>query len=145
MQLRPPPLCREEQLLADLQQSATAAKQAIEEAAGLLNEGRTQTTAAKDQSVFPDAAARDTQQKNSEKQRQTFRDQQKRQAADAARQAEDGSKRAQQAVKNAENEVRNADKRVEQCNNSLTKIPPMQASSSNWLLSNSNDKHCRIN
>ncbi len=114
---------REEQLLAELQQTAAAAQQAIQEAAGLLNEGRTQSATAKDQTIFPDAAARDNQQKSSEKQRQAFRDQQKRTAADTARQAEEAVKRAQQAVKNAENEVRNADKRVEQAQQQLNKKP----------------------
>jgi hypothetical protein len=114
---------REEQLLAELQQTAATAKQAIEEAAGLLNEGRAQAAAAKEQAIFPDAAARDNQQKNSEKQRQAFREQQKRTANETARQAEDVAKRAQQAVKTAENEVRNADKRVEQAQQQLNKQP----------------------
>ncbi len=114
---------REEQLLSELQQTAADARQAIQEAAAVLNEGRAQTATAKDQAIFPDAAARETQQKNSEKQRQAFREQQKRTANETVKQAEDAVKRTQQTVKNAENEVRNADKRVEQAQQQLNKKP----------------------
>lgn len=114
---------REEQLLSELQQTTADAKQAIQEAAAVLNEGRAQTAAAKDQTIFPDAAARETQQKNSEKQRQAFREQQKQTANNNAKQAEEAVKRAQQTVKNVENEVRTADKRVEQAQQQLNKKP----------------------
>ncbi|MFM7057676.1 MAG: hypothetical protein ACKO2P_12225 [Planctomycetota bacterium] len=114
---------REEQLLAELQQTAAGAKQALQEASALLNEGRNQSATAKDQPAFPDAAARDAQQKNSEKQRQAFREQQKKTANDQLRQTEEAAKRTQQAVKNAENELQAADRRVEQAQQHLNKKP----------------------
>ncbi|MFM7164761.1 MAG: hypothetical protein ACKO3T_05900 [Planctomycetaceae bacterium] len=114
---------REEQLLSELQQTTANVKQAIQEAATVLNEGRAQTAAAKDQVIFPEAAAREAQQKNSEKQRQAFREQQKQTANNNAKQAEEAVKRAQQTVKNVENEVRTADKRVEQAQQQLNRKP----------------------
>lgn len=114
---------REEQLLAELQQTATNAQQALQEATGLLDEGRKQTAAAKEQTIFPDAAARDNQQKNSEKQRQAFVDQRKRSASDAVKQSEDANRRAEQAVKNVENEMQAAERRVTQVQDQLNKKP----------------------
>jgi hypothetical protein len=114
---------REEQLLSELQQTAAAAKQSLEEATALLNEGQNKSATAKDQAAFPDAAARDAQQKNSEKQRQAFREQQKKTANDQLRQTEEAAKRTQQAVKNAENELQTADRRVEQAQQQLNKKP----------------------
>ena len=114
---------REEQLLAELQQTAKNAQQALQEATGLLEEGRKQTAAAKEQTVFPDAAARDNQQKNSEKQRQAFVDQRKRAAGDAVKQLEDANRRAEQAVKNVENELQAAERRVTQAQDQLNKKP----------------------
>jgi hypothetical protein len=114
---------REEQLLSELQQSSADAKQALQQAAELLNQAQSQAVAAKDQTIFPDAPARDAQQKNLEKQRQAFREQQKKTAAEQLKQAEDAARRSQQAVNTAENELQAADRRVEQTQQQLAKKP----------------------
>lgn len=114
---------REDQLLPELAQTAQEAKAALAEAADALKEAKQQSQAAKDEKIHADDNARVAQQKDSEKRRQQFHDQQKKTAADLAKQAADVNKRAEQAAQNVAKEVAKADAQVQQAKDRLNAKP----------------------
>ncbi|MCA9036706.1 MAG: hypothetical protein KDA91_16340 [Planctomycetaceae bacterium] len=114
---------RDDTLLADLNQTAVEARDAIEKATESLKLAQQQTVKEQDSAIHKDDATRAAQQKDLESRRQRFLDQQKRTANDLARRADDAKRRSEQSVKNAENELRKAEQRIEQVQKSLEKKP----------------------
>lgn len=115
---------REEQLLEDLAEAAENAQQTLAEAAQMLQQGQEISEQTKGEAeAFPEAAARDAQQKTSEQQRKQFQDQEKKAANDALRQKENLRKQANQNLQNAERNRQAAENRTKQAERRLNADP----------------------
>ncbi len=114
---------RDDQMLAELAETAQDAKSALAEATEMLKQAKQQSTTGKDEKIHADDKTREAAKKDSEKRRQQFHDQQKKVASDVAKRADDVKRGADQNVRNAENQVRSADRRVQQAKNNLKRKP----------------------
>jgi hypothetical protein len=114
---------RDDQLLADLAQTAREASDMLTQASDTLTTAKQSTATGKDESIHADDKALAAAKKDAEKRRKQFHEQQKRTARDLAKRADDVKRRSDQAVKNAQNQLRSSDRRVQQAQNNLERKP----------------------